>query len=142
LWVCSTLTALVATGPPPGRPDEGRHLVHVHRTAGHGAALDAAVLGGPAVLVRHDVRVGVADQLLGGRDDQAQADLVAHGAARHEHRGLVAEQARDLLLERVDRRVLAVDVVPDLGRRHRGPHPSVGRVSVSLRRSTRPCALG
>jgi hypothetical protein len=104
LWVCSTLTALVATVPQPA----GRTKAATSSTSigppDRGAALDAAVLGGAAVLVGDDVRVGVADQLLGRRDDQAQADLVAHRAARHEDRRLVAEQAGDLLLQGVDRR--------------------------------------
>ena len=40
--------------------------------------------------------------------------------------------------ETVDGRVLAVAVVADLGLGHRGPHRGVGRVTVSLRRSTHP----
>ena len=44
---------------------------------------------------------------------------------RHVQAGLVAEQLGDLRLERVDRRVLAVNVVPDLGLGHRGTHAPV-----------------
>jgi hypothetical protein len=75
----------------------------------------------PAVLVGDDVRVGVADSSSAGgttRRRQIWLPIVPLGRRR----GLVAEQVGDLLLEGVDGRVLAVDVVADVGRGHDGPH--------------------
>jgi hypothetical protein len=48
----------------------------------------------------------------------------------------VAEQGRDPLLQQVDRGVLAVDVVADLGPAMAWRMAGVGRLTVSLRRST------
>ena len=106
------------------RPHLGDQLVGVEPAAGgdHGARRDAEDRGRGAHLVGDDVRVGVAEHFLAGLADQPHADLVAHRPRRHEQRGLVAEQVGDPLLERVDRRVLAVDVVPDLGLGHRPAH--------------------
>ncbi len=54
----------------------------------------------------------------------AQRDLLRHRAARHEHRGLDAEECRDLRLEIADERTFAV---------------AVGRVAVRLHHS--PAAI-
>ena len=71
-----------------------------------------------------------------GGTSSCRAIWLAIDAGRGEQRRLVPEQRGDLGLQRVDRRVLAVDVVADLGGGHRLPHPGgVGRVTVSLRRS-------
>ena len=57
---------------------------------------------------------------------------------RDEQPGLLAEQLRGALLEGVDRRVVAEDVVADLGLGHRPAHRRAsGWVTVSLRRSIR-----
>ena len=53
-------------------------------------------------------------------------DLVRHHTRRHVERGFGAEQRGCERLQAVDRRVLAVRVVADLGGRHRGAH-LVGR---------------
>jgi hypothetical protein len=77
--------------------------------------LDAAQHGGaaafPAVGVRHladDVLVAA----LAVRHQRAQVALRAGG---HEERGLLAQHRGDALLQRVDGRVVAEDVVADLG---------------------------
>ncbi len=52
----------------------------------------------------------------------SQRGLVAHGARRHEQRGLLSEQRSRCLLEPIHRRILPVDIVPDLCGRHCLPH--------------------
>ena len=69
-----------------------------------------------------DVRAGLAQHLLAGRDQAADGEHVGHRAGRREQRRLVPEQPRDPLLERADGRVLAVHVVADLGVGHGAPH--------------------
>jgi len=54
-----------------------------------------------------------------GADMQPDPDLIAHRAAREEHRGLVSEQLGDALLERSGRRVAPALLVADLGRPER-----------------------
>ena len=49
-------------------------------------------------------------------------DEVAHRPRGDEQAGLLAEQLGGAFLERVDRRVVAEDVVADLGLRHRPAH--------------------
>ena len=49
-------------------------------------------------------------------------DEVAHRAGGDEQAGLLAEQLRGAFLEGVDRRVVAEDVVADLGVGHRAAH--------------------
>ena len=83
------------------------------------------MLGRAAALVRHDVGVGVADELVARRAQQPDRGLVAHRAGRDEHRRGVTEHAGHVLLERVDRQVLAVDVVPDLRLGHGAPHRGI-----------------
>ena len=61
-----------------------------------------------------------------GATSEPTASTLAIEPVGREQRGLVAEQPGDPLLEREDGRVLAVDVVADLGPRHRGAH-RVGR---------------
>ncbi len=55
-------------------------------------------------------------------DEGADGEHVGHRPGGREERGLLAEQPGDPLLERADGGVLAVDVVADLGARHRGAH--------------------
>ena len=87
-----------------------------------GAELDAGVRGAGAGLVEDDVRFDRDQHVVPRPGQGAQRDLVGHGAARQEEGCLGAEQLRDLLLEAVDRRVLAVLVVADLGVRHGAAH--------------------
>ena len=61
-----------------------------------------------------------------GATSEPTASTLAIEPVGREQRGLVAEQPGDPLLERRDRRVLAVDVVADLGAGHRLAH-RVGR---------------
>ncbi len=57
-----------------------------------------------------------------GRREHAQRDLVRHAPRRREQRGLLAEQRGRERFEPLERRVLAVRVVADLGRGHRRAH--------------------
>ena len=59
-------------------------------------------------------------------DERADAEHVRHRARRAEQPGLVPEQLGDVRLERVDGRVLAVDVVADLGVGHGLAHAGGG----------------
>ena len=73
-------------------------------------------------LVSDDVALRACDHLAAARDMGHEGDEVAHRARRHEEAGLLAEQLGRAFLERVDRRVLAKDVVSELGHRHRPAH--------------------
>jgi hypothetical protein len=88
-----------------------------------GPELHLGVDGGGAGLVGHHVRVRLADHLAAGGGEGPQQHLRRHDPGGGQHRGLAAEPTRDLLLERPDRGILAVDVVPDLGLGHGAPHP-------------------
>ena len=79
-----------------------------------------------AVLVDHDVRVLLRDEDVAGPRVQLERDLVRHRRGRHEDRRLVPEERRGALLERVDGRILALLLVPDLRLRDRAPH-ALGR---------------
>ena len=68
---------------------------------------------GPAQLVQKDVGIVSADQLVPRLGQQAQRDLVPHRRARQVDGLLLAEQLRDPLLERRNRWVLALLLVPD-----------------------------
>ena len=57
---------------------------------------------------------------------EVQGDLVAHGAGGDEERRLHAGRRRPLLFQTVDGRVLAEDVVADLGLGHGPAHLGVG----------------
>ncbi len=75
-------------------------------------------------LVQHEVRLGRHEHVVARSRQAAQRDLVGHRARGQEERGLEAEQRGDLVLQPVDRRILAVLVVADLrlghGAAHRG----------------------
>ena len=60
----------------------------------------------------------VAQELRAGRNQKADAQLVAHRPRRHEQPGLMAQQLGNPGLEGVDRGVLAVHVVTDHGLGH------------------------
>ena len=91
--------------------------------------------GVAAGLVDEDVRLGARDRLLAAAEVRELRDEVALGAAGDEEAGFLAEQLGGALLERVDRGVVAEDVVADsasaIARRISGD----GRVTVSLRMS-------
>ena len=73
-------------------------------------------------LVQHDVRLGRHEHVVARPRQRAQGDLVGHRARGQEERGLRAEQRRDLVLQPVDRRILAVLVVADLRLGHGAAH--------------------
>ncbi len=76
----------------------------------------------PPQLVQEDVGIVSADQLVPRLGEQPQRDLVAHRRAREVDGFLLAEQLRDPLLERRNRRILALLLVADDGLRHRFAH--------------------
>ena len=77
-------------------------------------------------LVDDQVVLAPGDRLLATGEVGHLGDEVAHRAARHEQPGLLAEQLGRALLEGVDRRVVAEDVVADLGIGHRPAHRGRG----------------
>ena len=114
---------------PDRAPTEVRALLHRNqRGAGHvavagayrRACLRGAVDAGPAVhrvhggagpcggaaRLQHDeVRGAVGDHLVTGTAVHLEGDFVAHGARGQEHRGLLAEQRRHPVAERIHARV-------------------------------------
>ena len=73
-------------------------------------------------LVDDEVVLAAGDRLLAAREVGHLGDQVAHRPRRDEQAGFLAEQLRRALLEGVDGRVVAEDVVADLGLGHRPPH--------------------
>ncbi len=73
-------------------------------------------------LVVEDMAALFADDLLPVRGVQLDRDLVAHGAAGHEQRRFASEDLRRALLQPIDGRVFAVNVVANLGFEHGAPH--------------------
>ena len=76
----------------------------------------------PGGLARERVDLGRPDDLAAARDVGHEADKVAHRAARDQETRLGAEQLGGPLLEGPDGRVLAKDVVAELGLGHRPAH--------------------
>ncbi len=95
-------------GEEPSPPDRGE----LH--AGIGAAGAGFVPDHVGFVAEHDIVARPRQDL--------QRDLVGHRAARHEDRGLLAEQIRDPFLQQVHRRIFAVLIVADLGFGNRAPH--------------------
>ena len=106
-------------------------------------------------LVEDHVVLAARDGLLAAREVGHLGDEVAHRPGRDEEAGFLAEQLGGALLEGVDRRVVAEDVVAELGLGHRPAHrrggvgdgvaaqvdPWHGRASIGLvRRRGRPMA--
>mmetsp|Transcript_6999 Transcript_6999/g.28260 ORF Transcript_6999/g.28260 Transcript_6999/m.28260 type:complete len:292 (-) Transcript_6999:1945-2820(-) len=77
----------------------------------------------PALFVQVHVRLisddRFAPSLVAPRGDGEQ---IRHGSARREHRRLESKHLRHFTFERLHRAIVAEDVVPDLGARHRFPH--------------------
>ena len=71
------------------------------------------------------------DLLAAGADVDPDRDLVAHRSRGQKHRGLLAEERGDPLLQLRGRRILTLLLVPDLRGGDRRAHPSLGRVWVS-----------
>ena len=120
------------------RDEAGQRLVGVGRVAERGVdggrveravgpvleapgarADDDRVAGG---LVDDEVMLRAGDHLLAAAEVGHHRREVAHRAARDEQAGLLAEQLRGALLEGDDGRVVAEDVVADLGLGHRPAH--------------------
>ena len=93
--------------------------------------LEAAERGMRAAFAGDDVRGLMRQDLVAGPAMHQRRRDVAHGARRHEDRGLLAEQVGDALAQRVHGRIVADLLVADLGPRHRLAHRGVGRVWVS-----------
>ena len=64
----------------------------------------------------------VGDEFLARPHVQADPQLVGHRPGRSEQARLLTKQVCDPILQRQNRRILAIDVVADLGRCHRHPH--------------------
>ena len=88
----------------------------------HGADGEPPEDDGAHALVVQDVRLGAGDRLIAPTTVREQRDEVRHRAGRHEERGFLAHRLGGRLLEGADRRVLAHEVVPDLGAMHRLAH--------------------
>ena len=73
-------------------------------------------------LVEDDVVLATGDRLLAAREVGQLGDEVAHRPGGDEQAGLLAEQLGGALLEGDDGRVVAEDVVADLGLGHRAAH--------------------
>ena len=109
--------------------------------------LHAGVGGRRAGLVPDGVALAADDDVVARPGQHAQRNLVRHRAAGQPERRLLAEQARDALLQRIDRRVLAVLVVADGrggdGGAHLRRRPGHGvRAKVDRRRAGGDAAAG
>ena len=91
-----------------------------------GADLDAGVHRRRGRLVLADVRPGGAEHLRPRPGQEPEGDLVAHRPGRDVDGRLLANPGGGQLLQAVDRRVLAVDVVADLGLGHGPAHGGRG----------------
>ena len=107
------------------RPGDGRRIGNAI-DAVERAQLDAGNDRGATCLIEDEVRLRVGDDLVARTGLGGDACQVAHGPARNEDAGLLAEAQRHLLLEPVDRRILAPHIVTNLGAGHRRAHPLVG----------------
>ena len=87
-----------------------------------GLGLDAAEHRGSAALVPKGVAPLADDVLVPTLAVAENAEQISLRAARHEQGRLLAEHLRAQVLEAVDRRVLAIDVVTNLGCGHGGSH--------------------
>ena len=88
----------------------------------HGADQAAGKNGRRRHLVVQNVRPRLCDHFLSGLRQQANRNLVAHGAGGHKQRSLAAEDLSRAPLQQIDGGVLAVNVVAHLSRRHRRAH--------------------
>ena len=113
--------------------DQARAAIVVGRTADRGLdslPRETAVVGEDrprqaagkprehAHLIHHDVRVGVANDLVTRRGMHGDRNLVAHRARGHEYGRFLADDLGRTLLEGVDRRIFTEYVVTDLGPVH------------------------
>lgn len=73
-----------------------------------------------------DVRAFFANNLLPRFRVDVDRYLIAHRPARHKQRCFAAEDARCNGFQTIDRRIFAIDVIPNLGFGHRLPHGRCG----------------
>ncbi len=108
-----------------GRVDRGANLLRGEPARGARKRLhhEPGMNRRPPQLVQEDVGIVSADQLVTRLGEQAQRDLVSHRRAREVDGFLLAEQLRGPLLERRNRRILALLLVADDGLGHRFAHP-------------------
>ena len=103
--------------------DRGAHVRAVEAAAApERLHLHAPESGGRTGLVEQDVRVFPGEQHVAGLRQRAQRRLIPHGSGGDEERRGLAEQLGGARLQPIDARVFAVDVVADLGARHRLAH--------------------
>ena len=88
--------------------------------------LEAAERRMRAAFARDDMRGLVREDFVAGPAMRQRRRHIAHGAGRHEHRGLFAEQIGDALAQQVGGRIVADLLVADLGPRHRLAHAGRG----------------
>ena len=101
-----------------GVAEHGPNGVEVHRAVvprGDGCDRGSGDDGVAGAFVEDRVRLGLGDDLAAACDMGHVRDEVAHRAARDEQAAGFAGQLGRALLERDDRRVVAEDVVADLG---------------------------
>ena len=104
----------------------GREINHACVVSGHRLGLDAAQHGRAAALVHVGVGVVADDVLVAPFAMRQQPAQVRLRAAGHIQRRGLAQQLRRVVLELVDRGVVAPDVVADLSLGHGGPHSRCG----------------
>ena len=109
--------------------DRMREIVDRDRAIGlvvQGLRLDAAEHRGPALLVLVGVRF-LADQIfVAAPAMRHQRREIALRAARKEQRGFTPEALGHDSLQTVDGRIVAINIVTDFGRGHRGAHAGRG----------------
>ena len=89
---------------------------------GYQVELHAGVAAGGAPFVGHDVLAGTGHHQIAGSGEQAEGKLVGHRPRRNEDRRVLAHASRERILQGVDRRIFAVDVVADRSVGHRLSH--------------------
>ena len=107
------------------RAELGRKFVEIEFAVvgvGDRGEHDASQRRRAAGLVEIGVRLRSDDRLGAARAMRQHRGQVAHRAARHEQRGLLAHHRRGHLLEPIDGRVFAVNVVTEFGARDRLAH--------------------
>ena len=90
--------------------------------AGQRRDLESAQRGMRAAFAGDDMRGLVRQDLVAGPAMHQRCRDVAHGAGRHEHRGLLAEQVGHALAQHIHGRIVADLLVADLGARDRLAH--------------------
>jgi hypothetical protein len=133
-----------------GRANRRQHLLGRDERAVHQGRQQPGDGGHAAALVEIDVAIVGEQHRVAPRRAGEQAEQVAHRAAQHQHRRRLAEQGSRLLLEPAHRRIVAVEIVADLGFRHGSAHrrrrsrhgiaAQVDRLHVSSGRGGRPRA--